>query len=101
MKYHPEDSVKRREEQRGMVLRRIDIFRDFFVDREAFAGVSIDGDKSDALINILDSVVIMLEGGDENDLKVKMNHAALFSYYVRAHMFSLSCFVDSGRGGEG
>ncbi len=69
LKYHPEDSVKRREELRNMLLKRIDVFVDFF-GKGKFNGVSIDGDQSEQLIKVLDSVVIMLEGGSEADLQV-------------------------------
>jgi len=69
LKYHPEDSVKRREELRNMLLKRIDVFVDFF-GKEKFNRVSIDGDQSEHLIKVLDSVVIMLEGGSEADLQV-------------------------------
>ena len=71
MKYHPEDSVKRRDEQRSMLLKRVEIFQSF-MDKGLFGAATVDADKSDALIKILDSVVIMLEGGDDSDLKVEI-----------------------------
>ncbi len=69
LKYHPEESVKRREELKAALMKRVQVFKDFW-SQKAFDGVAADGDKSDALVKVLDSVVIMLEGGDENDLKV-------------------------------
>ncbi len=45
------------------------MFQDFN-NKKLFEGLSVDGDKSDELVKVLDSVVIMLEGGTEDDLKV-------------------------------
>ena len=39
-------------------------------DKKLFQEASIDGDQTDKLVRILDSVVIKLEGGTDNDLKV-------------------------------
>ncbi len=61
--------MKRREELRSALLKRVRVFQDFW-DKKLFQEVTVDADKSDGLVKILDSVVIMLEGGDENDLKV-------------------------------
>ncbi len=69
LKYHPEDSVKRREELRSALIKRVKVFQDFN-NKKLFEGLSVDGDKSDELVKVLDSVVIMLEGGTEDDLKV-------------------------------
>ncbi|XP_059079220.1 serrate RNA effector molecule homolog isoform X2 [Tigriopus californicus] len=69
LKYHPEDAVKRKEEQKSALMKRVDVFKDFW-DQKKFNGVSIDGDQGDHLIKLLDSIVIMLEGGTEHDLKI-------------------------------
>eukprot|EP00095_Tigriopus_kingsejongensis_P006385 snap_masked-scaffold117_size339417-processed-gene-1.3 protein:Tk06385 transcript:snap_masked-scaffold117_size339417-processed-gene-1.3-mRNA-1 annotation:"serrate rna effector molecule-like protein" len=69
LKYHPEDGVKRKEEQKTALLKRVDVFKDFW-EHKKFGGVTIDGDQGDHLIRLLDSVVIMLEGGSEHDLKI-------------------------------
>lgn len=40
------------------------------LNNSAFDNITIDADKSDTLIKLLDTVVIKLEGGTEEDLKV-------------------------------
>ena len=69
MKYHPEDSVKRQDELKTDLLKRVDVFKKFW-DLKKFQAVSLDGDRQDDILNILDSTVILLEGGNDNDLKV-------------------------------
>jgi len=68
-KYHPEDSNNRKTELKNMLLKRLDVFQEF-MDREMFKVLTLDGDKQDALIKVLDSVVIKLEGGTDFDLTV-------------------------------
>ncbi len=63
--------MKRNNELKSALMKRVKVFKDFW-DRKLFGGVTVDADKSDALVKMLDSVVIMLEGGDENDLKVRV-----------------------------
>jgi len=41
-----------------------------FMDENRFAEISLDGDQSDGLIKLLDSFVIILEGGTELDLSI-------------------------------
>ncbi len=45
------------------------VFLDFW-NKSKFADLSLDVENSDRLIRLLDSIVIMLEGGNEEDLKV-------------------------------
>ena len=61
LKYHPEDSVKRKDECKAALEKRIDVFSRF-LDEARFKGITIDGDQSDVLVKLLDSVVIFLEG---------------------------------------
>jgi len=68
-KYHPEDSVKRKEELKAMLVKRVDVFQEFFAT-DIFTDLTLDGDKQDALIKVLDSVVIKLEGGSDFDLTI-------------------------------
>jgi len=68
-KYHPEDSFKRKEELKSMLLKRVELFQEFNVGGK-FNGLALDGDKQDALIKVLDSVVIKLEGGTDFDLTI-------------------------------
>lgn len=69
LKYHPEDSIKRKEECKAALEKRIDVFMKF-IDEGKMNGIAIDGDQSDALIKLLDSVVIFLEGGSEFDIQI-------------------------------
>ena len=69
LKYHPEESVKRKEECKAALEKRIEVFTKF-LDEGKFNGIAIDGDQSDGLVKLLDSVVIFLEGGTELDLQV-------------------------------
>merc|ERR1711971_695584 len=41
-----------------------------FMDEDKLNTISIDGDQSDTLVKLLDSVVIYLEGGSELDLQI-------------------------------
>ncbi|XP_017112409.1 serrate RNA effector molecule homolog isoform X1 [Drosophila elegans] len=68
-KYHPEDSVKRSEEQRGFLQRRTDVFVEL-LENGTIGGVKVDSSQGDALIRVLDTCVIKLEGGTDEDLKV-------------------------------
>merc|ERR1712001_693652 len=69
LKYHPEDSVKRKDECKAALEKRIDVFSRF-LDEARFKGITIDGDQSDVLVKLLDSVVIFLEGGTDFDLEI-------------------------------
>ena len=69
LKYHPEDATKRKEDCKAALEKRIDVFIKF-MDEMKFNQISIDGDHSDSLVKLLDSVVIYLEGGSELDLQV-------------------------------
>ncbi|KAF4523476.1 hypothetical protein B566_EDAN004545 [Ephemera danica] len=69
IKYHPEDSVKRKDEQMTALKNRVSVFLEF-LDKERFSSVTVDADQSEALVKLLDSVVIRLEGGTEFDLEV-------------------------------
>ena len=68
-KYHPEDSVKRKAELLEMLEKRIEVFK-LFKEQNKYDGMALDGENQDALVKLLDSVVIMLEGGTENDLGI-------------------------------
>ncbi|KAK6619508.1 hypothetical protein RUM43_012265 [Polyplax serrata] len=68
IKYHPEESVKRKEEQLTALKNRVAIFNEF-LEKGLIDSVRLDGDQSEALIKLMDCVVVRLEGGDEADLK--------------------------------
>lgn len=69
IKYHPEDSVKRKDEQMNALKNRVNVFLEF-LDNGRLDKVSVDADQSEHLIRLLDAVVIRLEGGTEHDLLV-------------------------------
>ncbi|XP_004534683.1 serrate RNA effector molecule homolog isoform X1 [Ceratitis capitata] len=68
-KYHPADSVKRKEEQLNFLKKRVDVFNELLVNGQVKA-VSIDTSQTDPLLRLLDTVVIKLEGGTDDDLKI-------------------------------
>ncbi|KAK7086724.1 hypothetical protein SK128_028093 [Halocaridina rubra] len=67
-KYHPEECVKRREEQLSNLKWRVDVFVELY-DAKRMEN-TVDADQSDQLLKLLDSVVIKLEGGTDLDLQV-------------------------------
>ncbi|XP_067627110.1 serrate RNA effector molecule homolog isoform X1 [Eurosta solidaginis] len=68
-KYHPIDSVKRKEEQLGFLKNRLNVFNEVLENGQIKA-VTIDTSQTDPLLRLLDTVVIKLEGGTDNDLKI-------------------------------
>ena len=66
-KYHPDDSVKRKEELKNFLQRRVEIFNEFS-ENGKFKDLKLDCENQDTLIRLLDSVVIKLEGGTEFDM---------------------------------
>ncbi|XP_067139993.1 serrate RNA effector molecule homolog isoform X2 [Centruroides vittatus] len=68
-KYHPEECGKRRADQVAALKKRLDVFLEL-LDKDAIDAVSIDVEKSDQIVHLLDAVVIKLEGGTDNDLRV-------------------------------
>ncbi|CAF0989122.1 unnamed protein product [Adineta ricciae] len=68
-KYHPDEFPKRREEQRQIVKKRLDIFMDLY-KKGYLNDVSLDSDSQHALTRFLDAAVIKLEGGSDRDLRI-------------------------------
>ncbi|CAF3920441.1 unnamed protein product [Rotaria magnacalcarata] len=67
-KYHPDEYSKRREEQRQIIKKRLDIFMELY--RKGYLDdVSIDIENQRTLTRFLDAVVIKLEGGNDHDLR--------------------------------
>ena len=67
-KYHPDESVKRKDELREFLKKRVEVFQEF-LEQGKIQDLPMDCDVQDNLIRILDSVVIKLEGGTDFDLK--------------------------------
>ena len=68
-KYHPDDSVKRKDELKAFLKKRVEVFQEF-LDNGKIKELKLDSEKQDQLIRLLDSVVIKLEGGTDFDLTV-------------------------------
>ena len=66
-KYHPDDSVKRKDELRDFLKKRVEVFQEF-LESGKIEDLQMDCEAQDSLIRILDSVVIKLEGGTDFDL---------------------------------
>ncbi|XP_014488480.1 PREDICTED: serrate RNA effector molecule homolog isoform X2 [Dinoponera quadriceps] len=69
IKYHPEESVKRKDEQVSALKKRVEVFLEMLKLGE-IDKVSVDADQADVLLRLLDAVVIKLEGGTEEDLQI-------------------------------
>lgn len=67
-KYHPEEFGKRKTEQINALQRRLGVFLKLH-ETGWIDAVSIDVEKSDRIVRLLDAVVILLEGGTEYDLQ--------------------------------
>jgi hypothetical protein len=70
LKYHPEDASKRKEDCKAALEKRVEVFSQFLQEGK-YNDIAIDGDQSEILVKVLDSVVIKLEGGSDFDLQVK------------------------------
>ncbi|GAB6018658.1 Serrate RNA effector molecule [Chamberlinius hualienensis] len=68
-KYQPEECTKRKNDQLNALNRRVEVFMDL-TNNPRFVDLSVDCEKSEELLKLLDAVVIKLEGGNDSDLKV-------------------------------
>ncbi|KAJ6223773.1 hypothetical protein RDWZM_002318 [Blomia tropicalis] len=66
-KYFPDEIDKRKERQAEANQRRLEVFMEL-LDNQYFDGVSLDVDKADQIVRVLDAVVIKLEGGTDFDM---------------------------------
>lgn len=69
LKYHPEDSVKRKDDQMKALKRRVEVFLEL-LNGDKFQNISVDCSRQEEMIKMLDTVVIKLEGGTDADLAV-------------------------------
>ncbi|XP_023313188.1 serrate RNA effector molecule homolog isoform X2 [Anoplophora glabripennis] len=67
LKYHPEDSVRRKDEQAAALKKRVEVFLDLLRNGK-IGNISVDCAKTNELLKLLDTVVIKLEGGTDEDL---------------------------------
>lgn len=68
VKYHPAELVKRRAAGLENLQRRLAAFRRLVLDNPAVEDLRLTSDREAELIRLLDSIVVCLEGGDEEDL---------------------------------
>ncbi|XP_020834801.1 serrate RNA effector molecule homolog isoform X1 [Phascolarctos cinereus] len=68
-KYHPDEVGKRRQEARGALQNRLQVFLSL-MDSGWFDNLLLDIDKADAIVKMLDAAVIKMEGGTEHDLRI-------------------------------
>ncbi|OXA58328.1 Serrate RNA effector molecule [Folsomia candida] len=66
LKYHPEDSTKRKEEQYQNLKKRTNLFMEF-LESGRFEGASLDSTNSEKLIKLMDWFVIRMEDGTDED----------------------------------
>lgn len=69
MKYHPEESLVRKEEQINYLKKRVEVFLELLNVGE-ITNVTVDTTNTDQLLKLLDTIVIKLEGGTEEHLKI-------------------------------
>nr|CAG4651738.1 EOG090X04A7 [Triops cancriformis] len=69
LKYHPEEHAKRKNEQLTGLKRRMEVFCQLLAEGK-LEGLSLDADNAEKLVKLLDTVVIKLEGGTDEDLKI-------------------------------
>ncbi|VDK45567.1 unnamed protein product [Anisakis simplex] len=67
LKYHPEESAKRKEEQNENISKRLSVFEQMLSDGK-LDKIHVDFDCASDIIRIMDMLVVKLEGGDEEDL---------------------------------
>ncbi|XP_031357420.1 serrate RNA effector molecule homolog isoform X1 [Photinus pyralis] len=68
LKYHPEDSVRRKDEQMNSLKKRLEVYMDL-LNNKKISAVSVDSSQTNDLLKLMDTVVIKLEGGGEEDVE--------------------------------
>ncbi|KAI1898763.1 hypothetical protein AGOR_G00075720 [Albula goreensis] len=68
-KYHPDESGHRKAEAHAALQNRLGVYM-FLMDNSWFDNISLDIDRSTAIIKVLDAAVIKMEGGTDNDLRI-------------------------------
>lgn len=69
LRYHPDENYKRRNEHNQNILNRLEVFMDL-MNKGWLETQSVEFDRSKDITKFLDAVVIKLEGGSDQDLKV-------------------------------
>uniref|UniRef100_A0A158R582 Serrate RNA effector molecule homolog n=1 Tax=Syphacia muris TaxID=451379 RepID=A0A158R582_9BILA len=72
LKYHPDDSSSRKEEQHKNLLRRLEIFEEM-QNKGIIDKIRIDFDCAADIIRVMDTLVVKLEGGTDEDVNMLQN----------------------------
>lgn len=68
-KYHPDEYDQRKESLRASVKHRWEVFMKL-MEQGKLQNVTLDLDKTDAVVRLLDTAVIYMEGGTDFDVKI-------------------------------
>merc|ERR1712098_747649 len=69
-KYHPVDGKKKKDSVQNRVKKRLEIYQDLVEKSEMLKSLPLDSDSEKKILKLLNTVVIKIEGGKEEDLKV-------------------------------
>ncbi|XP_021479061.2 serrate RNA effector molecule homolog isoform X1 [Oncorhynchus mykiss] len=68
-KYHPDEAGRRKAESHSALQNRLNVYM-FLMENSWFDTVSLDIEKSQAIMKVLDAAVIKMEGGTDYDLRI-------------------------------
>ncbi|XP_013993182.1 serrate RNA effector molecule homolog isoform X4 [Salmo salar] len=68
-KYHPDEAGRRKAESHSALQNRLNVYM-FLVENCWFDTVSLDIEKAQAIMKVLDAAVIKMEGGTDYDLRI-------------------------------
>uniref|UniRef100_A0A8C1WFS5 Serrate RNA effector molecule homolog (Arabidopsis) n=1 Tax=Cyprinus carpio TaxID=7962 RepID=A0A8C1WFS5_CYPCA len=68
-KYHPDEAGRRKAEAHSALQNRLNVYM-YLMDNNLFESVSLDIEHAPQITKILDTAVIKMEGGTENDLRI-------------------------------
>ncbi|XP_064834264.1 serrate RNA effector molecule homolog isoform X2 [Oncorhynchus masou masou] len=68
-KYHPDEAGRRKAESHSALQNRLNVYM-FLMENSWFDTVSLDIEKAQAIMKVLDAAVIKMEGGTDYDLRI-------------------------------
>uniref|UniRef100_A0AAY5KMW8 Serrate RNA effector molecule homolog n=1 Tax=Esox lucius TaxID=8010 RepID=A0AAY5KMW8_ESOLU len=68
-KYHPDETGRRKAEAHSALQNRLNVYM-FLLENGWFDNVSLDMERAQAIIKVLDAAVIKMEGGTDHDLRI-------------------------------
>nr|XP_046911542.1 serrate RNA effector molecule homolog isoform X1 [Dermatophagoides farinae] len=71
-KYYPDEMEKRKTKMQQTYQNRLNVFMELY-EKKYFENVSLDVDKAEQIIKVLDAAVIKMEGGNDFDLNALNN----------------------------